>query len=553
MANSETVVDRIYQIRGFDLSNMTIVEGDTGLIVIDPLISVETAAAGLALYREKIGPKPVVAVIYSHSHIDHYGGVKGVVSEDEVRAGKVKIYAPSGFLEHAVSENVFAGTAMSRRAQYMYGALLPKGVRGQVGTGLGKTTSTGTITLIEPTDMIGAKGEPVETRVIDGIEVQFQLTPGTEAPSEMNMFFPAIRALCAAENATHTQHNILTIRGAEVRNPEVWAEYLDQTIQRFGDKVDVVFAQHHWPTWGGDKIKVFLADQRDMYKYINDQTLRLINHGLTPLEIADTLKALPPGLARKWYARDYYGSMSHNVRAVYQRYLGFYDGNPADLDPLPPAEAGKRYVEFMGGADKVIAGARDYYRRGEYRWVAQVMSHVVFADPSNRAARELEADALEQIGYQTENGTWRNAMLMGAWELRNGLPKVAVGSSASPDTVKALTLDMFFGYLGIRLDGEKAMGLPETAYNWTFTDTGQNYALRLRNGALTFRNGAREPNADVTITLTRAALDDVTLGKSSFDKEIGAGHIKVDGDAGKLKQLFGLLDSFNVMFNIVTP
>ncbi|GLS32847.1 Alkyl sulfatase BDS1, metallo-beta-lactamase superfamily [Mesorhizobium albiziae] len=546
------VTKGIHQVRGFDLSNMTIIEGETGLIIIDPLISTATAAAGLKLYHEKVNQKPVVAVIYSHSHVDHYGGVKGVISEDDVKAGKVKVYAPSGFLEHAVVENVYAGNAMSRRAQYMYGALLPKDARGQVGTGLGKTTSSGEVTLIAPTDIIGAKGEATEKATIDGIEVEFQLTPGTEAPSEMNMFFPDLKALGAAENATHTLHNILTLRGAVVRDPLIWSKYLDDTIGLYADKVDVVFAQHHWPTWGADKIKPFLADQRDMYKYINDQTLRLLNIGLTPMEIAEELKTLPPHLATKWYNRDYYGSMSHNVRAVYQRYLGFYDGNPANLDPLQPVAAGKKYVEFMGGADKAVEMARESFKKGEFRWVAQVMNHVVFADPDNKDAKELLADALEQIGYQTENGTWRSVMLMGAFELRNGVPEGAF-STASPDTIKAMTLDMYFDYMGIRLNGEKAANLPETAFNWNFTDTKQQYAMTLRNGALTYRKGVQIPDAAVGLELTRTALDDVTLGKSTFEKEIESGNIKLTGDAAKFKELFGMLDTFDVMFNIVTP
>lgn len=546
------VVHGIDQVRGFDLSNMTIVEGQTGLIIIDPLISAETAAAGLKLYHEKINQKPVVAVIYSHSHVDHYGGVKGVVSEDDIKTGRVKIYAPAGFMEHAVVENVFAGTAMSRRALYMYGALLPKSPRGQVGTGLGKTNSLGTITLIAPTDIIGNFGEPVDSRTIDGIDIEFQLTPGTEAPAEMNMYFPQFKALCAAENATHTLHNILTIRGAQVRDPAAWAKYLDDALVRYGDKSDVMFAQHHWPTWGGRKIKTLLADQRDMYQYINDQSLRLINEGLRPMEIAEALKTLPPGLANKWYDRDYYGSMSHNVRAVYQRYLGFYDGNPANLNPLSPVEASKKYVEFMGGADKVIAMARASFAKGEYRWVAQVMNNVVFADPDNKAAKELEADALEQMGYQTENGSWRNAMLMGAFELRNGVPKDA-GGTVSPDTVKALTLDMYFDYMGIRLNGPKAASLPETVLNWNFTDTKQQYALMLRNGALTHRAGVLAKNPAATIELTRATLDRVTLGTTTFHKAMQAGEIKVSGDAQAVQSIMGLLDNFNVMFNVMTP
>src|SRR6201996_7786052 len=329
------VTDRVYQLRGLDISNLSIIEGDTGIIVIDPFISTEMARAGMRLYREHRGDRPVVAVIYTHSHVDHYGGVKGVISEDDVASGRVKIYAPPGFLKHAVAENVFAGTAMSRRSQYQYGIFLPRGPRGQVDLGLGKAVSTGTITLIPPTDTIDKTGA---TLTIDGVQLEFQLTPGTEAPAEMNFYFPQFRALCAAENATHTLHNLLTLRGAEIRDARAWSAYLNETIDRFADRTDVVFASHHWPTWGSGNVREFLADTRDMYQFLHDQTLRLINHGLTPMEIAETLTSLPPGLDRKWYARGYYGSVSHDVRAIYQRYLGFYDGNPAHLNPHEPVE-----------------------------------------------------------------------------------------------------------------------------------------------------------------------------------------------------------------------
>jgi alkyl sulfatase BDS1-like metallo-beta-lactamase superfamily hydrolase len=409
------------------------------------------------------------------------------------------------------------------------------------------------VTLIPPSDTIGGQGQATDMQMIDGIDVNFQLTPGTEAPAEMNIYFPSYRALCAAENATHTMHNILTLRGAQVRDPAIWARYLDDTIQLFGSNTDVMFAQHHWPTWGAEQINAFLADQRDMYKYINDQTLRLLNRGLAPMEIAETLKTLPPALARKWYNRDYYGSMSHNVRAVYQRYLGFYDGNPSHLDPLPPVDAARHYVEFMGGADKVLEKARDSFKRGEYRWVAQVMDHVVFADPNNSQARELEADALEQLGYQTENGTWRNEMLMGAFELRNGVPQIPALNATSPDTLKAMPLDMFFSYMGIRLNGEKASTVPEMVLNWHFTDTNQKYAVTLRNSALTFRHDAQSAKAAATMTLTRKGLDEILTRNTSFVNEINAGRMRIDGDAQKFQQLFALLDNFQLMFNIVTP
>lgn len=545
------VVDRIYQVRGLDISNLSIIEGDTGLIVIDPLISTECAAAAMDLYYQHRGRKPVVAVIYSHSHVDHFGGVKGVISEDDVAAGTVQILAPIGFMEYAISENVFAGTAMSRRAQYQYGVFLPKSARGQVDLGLGKAVSTGTGSLIAPTDIIA---EPHATRTIDGVEIEFQLTPGTEAPAEMNFYFPQFRALCVAENATHTLHNLLTLRGAEVRDPKAWARYLAETIDLFVDRSDALFAGHHWPTWGSDSIRAFLADQRDMYQYLHDQTLRLMNHGYTPMEVAAVLTKLPPDLERRWYCRGYYGSLSHNVRAVYQRYLGFYDGNPAHLNPLPPVEAGKHYVAAMGGADHVIAEAREAFARGEYRWAAQLLDHVVFAEPDNRAARELEADALEQLGYQSENGTWRSVYLMGAFELRNGVVKGPDSTTtASPDTIRAMPLDLYFDYLGIRINGEKAVGVGQIALNWRFTDLGERYALTLRNAALTYRRGAHDPQADATITLTKATLDAISLRQDSFDQAIADGRIAVEGDRGKLITLLGLLDTFEPLFNIVEP
>jgi alkyl sulfatase BDS1-like metallo-beta-lactamase superfamily hydrolase len=542
------VTDGIYQVRGFDLANMDIIEGKTGLIIVDTLFSAETAGAALDLYYKHRPKRPVVAVIHTHSHIDHYGGVKGVVSEADVRSAKVKIFVPDGFLKDAVSENVYAGNAMGRRALYMYGVLLEKSPEGQLGSGLGKTLSQGTQTLIPPTDIISGT---VVKRTIDGVEFIFQLTPGTEAPDEMNFYLPQFRALCVAENATHTLHNVLSLRGAEVRDPKLWAYYLNQTIALFGNKTDVVFAQHHWPTWGTERITTFLSDQRDMYEYINDQTLRLTNMGYTPLEIADTLRQLPPNLAAKWYTHGYYGSMSHDVRAVYQRYMGFYDGVPADLNPLPPAEEGKKFVEYMGGSQALLAKARSDFKNGQYRWVAEVTNKVVFAEPANQEAKNLEADALEQMGYQAENGTWRNIYLVGAYELRNPIPR-GRGGSASPDTLRAMSIDMVFDYLGISLDGTKADG-KSLVLNWNFTDTNSKYAVTLHNSALTYLNDSQNPNADATITLTKESLVRVMLGQTTFQKEVQTGNIRIDGDGSKIAELFGLLDTFNPYFNIVTP
>jgi len=544
------VTDRIYQLRGLDISNMTVIEGDSGIIVIDPLISVETAQAGMRLYRQHRGGRPVIAVMYTHSHVDHYGGVKGVVSAGEVASERVRIYAPSGFLEHAIAENVFAGTAMSRRSHYQYGIFLPRGPRGQVDLGLGKAVSNGTITLIPPTDLIDRTGT---TLTIDGVSIEFQLTPGTEAPAEMNLYFPQFRALCMAENATHTLHNLLTLRGAEVRDSRAWSAYLDEAIDRFANRTDVVFASHHWPTWGSGNVREFLADTRDMYQFLHDQTLRLINHGLTPMEIAETLTALPPGLDRRWYARGYYGSVSHDVRAIYQRYLGFYDGNPAHLNPHPPVEAGKRYVAAMGSADALLSVAREAFADGDYRWVAELVNHLVFADPDNQAARELQADALEQLGYQSENGTWRSLYLTGAHELRHGVLAGAERTTASPDTIRAMSVDLFFDYLGIRIDAGKAAKLSEMVLNWKFTDIGEDYAVTVRNAALTYRRGVQDPSAAATITLTRAALDRVSMQEATFERAIESGEITIDGDAAALTGVLDTLDSFELMFNIVEP
>ncbi|MCH8503449.1 MAG: MBL fold metallo-hydrolase [Ectothiorhodospiraceae bacterium] len=545
------VCPRIYQIRGFDLSNMNIIEGDNGLIIMDPLVSSEVARAGLELYYRHRPHKPVIAVIYTHSHVDHFGGVKGVTTEADVREGRVRIYAPDGFMEETVSENVFAGTAMNRRAQYMYGGLLPRGPRGQVDAGLGKATSIGTPTLIPPTDLIV---QPIETHNLAGIEIEFQLTPGTEAPAEMNLYFPQLRALCVAENACRCQHNILTIRGALVRDPRVWSYYLGQTLARYGDRSDVLFAQHHWPTWGQQNIVEFLADQRDMYAFLNDETLRLINHGLTPMEISEHLKQLPEPLAKKWYARDYYGSVSHNVRAVYQRYMGFYDANPAHLNPLPPVESAKRYVEWMGGMQEVMKKARASFEAGEYRWVAQVVNQAVFADPDNREARELQADALEQLGYQTENTTWRNAYLTGAQELRHGVRPIGVkgGLGVPPDLVRALTPELFFGFLGIRLNAEKAAGI-DMALNWEFPDVGECYAITRRNRVLTHLAGARHDRPDASMSMKKETLDRINLRQQTFGQAMDDGSMTVTGDVSRISALFGMLDSFTADFDIVTP
>ncbi|MBP0621908.1 alkyl/aryl-sulfatase [Cupriavidus consociatus] len=541
------VTDRIYQIRGFDISNMTIIEGDNGLIIIDPLTATETARTGLELYYKHRPQKPVVAVIYTHSHADHFGGAKGVISEDDVKAGKVKVLAPEGFMEEAVSENVFAGNAMSRRAQYMYGTNLQRSATGQVDAGLGKAVAHGTLTLVPPTDLITRTGE---TRTIDGVQIEFLMAPGTEAPAEMLMYLPRWKALCAAEDATHNLHNLYTIRGAQVRDANQWWRALDETIDRFGGRAEVLFAQHHWPTWGRDNIVTYLGKQRDGYKYIHDQSLRLANLGYVPAEIAERVK-LPPSLASEWHLRDYYGTVSHNAKAVYQRYLGWYDANPANLNPLPPEEAGKRYVEYMGGAARVLEQARASYARGEYRWVAEVLKHVVFADPGNQAARRLQADALEQLGYQAESSTWRNAYLTGAAELRDGAPK-STRRTASPDVLRAMTDTMFLDYLAISLNGDRAAG-KTVAINWIQPDTGKRYALTVENGVFRYKAGAQHAAPQATLTMPRAVLTGVLTGQTTLQAETRASRAKVDGDPQALAAWVALMDKFEPSFAIVTP
>ncbi|MDX3427628.1 MBL fold metallo-hydrolase [Streptomyces sp. NBC_01696] len=540
------VVEGIYQVRGFDLSNVTFVEGTEGVVVIDPLLSEETAAAALALYREHRGDRQVTGVIYTHSHVDHFGGVKGVTTQEDVDAGRLPVLAPVGFIHHAVSENVYAGTAMGRRAAYMYGAALDRGPQGQVGAGLGQTTSTGTITLIPPTVDITETGQE---EVVDGVRMIFQMAPDTEAPSEMLIYFPDFKALCAAEDATHTLHNLLTLRGAVVRDPHAWSHYLTESIDLFGDRTDVVFASHHWPTWGQDRAVRYLSIQRDLYGYLHDQTLRLINKGWTGTEIAEHLP-LPPALENAWSTHGYYGSVSHNLKAVYQRYMGWFDGNPAHLWQHTPVEAGKRYVAFMGGADAVVDKARGSFGEGDFRWAAEVLSHVVFAQPDHAAARELLADTYEQLGYGSENGTWRNFYLSGATELRQGqfgTPTVA----ASPDVIANLTPPMLFDAIAVQIDGPKAWG--ETlGIDVHLTDSGERYRLRLTNGVLTYSAAPQKGTADVTLRTDARSLPALALGGLSPERLTEAG-IQVEGDASVLGRLAAVLDAGDQDFPIVTP
>jgi alkyl sulfatase BDS1-like metallo-beta-lactamase superfamily hydrolase len=543
------VTERLYQLRGFDISNMTVIEGNSGLILIDPLTTAEVSRAALEHYYAHRPKKPVVAVIYTHSHIDHYGGVRGVIDEADVKAGKAAIIAPAGFMEAISGENVLAGLPMMRRAQFQFGTMLPRGARGQVDAGLGKGIARGTPGLIAPTQSIV---QPIEEHVIDGVTIVFQLAPETEAPAEMHMFYPELGVLNMAENACPLLHNFIPLRGALARDPRIWAKYIGDAIRMYAPRTDILIGQHHWPTWGRDAIVDYLEAQRDLYKHIHDQTLRYMNKGWRPAEIAEAID-LPPGLAERWSVRGYYGSVSHNVKAVYQRYLSWYDGNPCNLHPLPPAPAAAKFVEYMGGAAAVIAKAKADFAKGEFRWVAQVMKEVVFAEPDNKQARDLCADALEQMGYQAESATWRNAFLYGAQELRHGVFQVAARVVASADTLAGLSTDVFFDAMEIRLDPAKAAG-QSFVLDWRFTDRNEEMTLTLKNCTLTHRMGERADKPAASVVTTRATLDALVLGKTTAPQALQSGALRIDGDLSKFAQLFGMLDQpGSMMFDILTP
>lgn len=542
------VTDGIYQARGYDLSVMSIIESNTGYIIIDPLISGECSeAVWKQLVIPHLGEKPVVAVIFTHSHVDHYGGVRTFATPEQIAAGKVKILAPEDFTTAAVGENVIAGNAMSRRASYMYGNLLGKDATGQVDGGLGKTTSAGTVGFAVPTDWATKTGQVI---TIDGVELHVIMAPESEAPAEFMFYLPQHKAFCAAEDATHTLHNLYTLRGAKVRDGLLWSKYLQTALDMFGDDMQVLFASHHWPTWGNKNCIALLKSQRDMYRYLHDQVMRLANLGYTPLEIGEMLK-LPNSLATKWANRSYYGTTYHDAVAQYNLRLGFFDGVPANLHRLTPVDAGTRYVTFMGGADNVLRQAKDSYDKGDYRWVAEVVNHVVFADSSNVPAKQLLADAYEQMGYQAESGPWRNFYLTGAKELREGVHQYGVPSTASPDTIRAMPLEMFFDYLGVRLDGDKAAD-KSVVFNFELTDTGDKYVLGVENSAVHYSKGRSVQNPDASITTTRTAFNDVMLGTSTMENQIVAGKATLTGDPNKLAQFVSWLDTFPFWFNIVT-
>ncbi len=541
------VVPGIYQLRGFDLSVMSVIEGDTGVIVIDPLISKETAAAAWALYCEHRGERPVLGMIYTHSHIDHFGGVKGIISDDDIASGRCAVIAPEGFMEAAVAENVFAGVAMGRRAGYMYGAALAKGPDGQIGSGLGQTTSTGEPTLIAPTIDITTTGEEL---TIDGVRIQFQVTPGTEAPAEMNFYFPDRKALCTAENTSHTLHNILTLRGAVVRDARTWAAYLTETIDLWGADLDVVFASHHWPTWGRERAVEFMSMQRDMYAYLHDQTLRMINQGYVGGEIAEMMET-PPALARQWHTHGYYGSVSHNVKAIYQRYLGWYDGNPAHLWQHPPVEVAHRYVAAMGGSDAAVAVARTAIEGGDLRWAVEVLNHVLFADEHHTDARALQADAFERLGFGAENGTWRNVFLSGATELRHGNFGTPTNTSAI-DIVMALSVEQILSSVAIRIDGPKAWD-EHLVLSFVVTDLDETYVFELRNGAANHRATAAPAPGSTMLTLERRTLIGLMVGRVDLPAALADGSVAIDGNPADLQRLVAVLAPTNRDFPIVTP
>lgn len=547
----------LYQVRGYDISNLSLVAAEHGWIVIDPLTSTETARAAMALVAEHLGDRPVSAVIYTHSHLDHFAGLAGVIDLDELAARDVPVVAPEGFLHEAVSENVIAGPAMLRRAGYMYGNLLPRGPEGQVDCGLGRSIPAGSVSLVAPTHEIRTTGEEL---VLDGVRIVFQSTPGAEAPAEMMFHFPDLRALCAAENCTSVLHNLYTLRGAQVRDALAWSKYVNEALRLFGDDTDVVFASHNWPRFGADEVRHYLRTQRDAYRYLHDQTMRLANRGLVMTEIAEELE-LPPSLRHEFANRGYYGTVNHNAKAVYQRYLGWFDANPANLHPLPPEPSASRYVEYMGGAAAVLERARQDFDAGEYRWVAQVVNHVVFAEPSNTDARELQAAALEQLGYQAESGPWRNFYLTGAQELRrpprdpgagrDGRASAAAAGRGAAAMLRALGVEMVFDLLGVRLDGPRADG-ESIAIGWRFPDIGEEWTLRLEHAALSSWP-VLDDELDATLTMDRTVLTEVLADPASIPAAMGDGRLRIDGDAGALARLFSLLEQPPGMFNIVEP
>jgi len=538
------VAPGLWQVRGLDLSNLTVVRGRTGYVVVDPLTTAEAARAAMALVRRHLGDRPVTGVIYTHSHVDHFGGVRGVVDEADVRAGRVPIYAPAGFMEHAVSENVIAGNAMGRRATYMFGAALPSGAQSHVGTGIGPRAAGGTITLVPPTREVKATGETAE---IDGVRFEFQLTPGTEAPAEMNLYLPDLKALCLAENFGGSMHNLLTPRGALVRDAKAWADYLTQALRRYGDRSEVLFTPHFWPRWGRADIARAVALQRDDYKFLHDQSVRLMNKGYTGVEIGEAIE-LPPALANEWFNRGNYGDLGFNARAVYQRYMGHYDGNPANLDPLPPEQAAKRYVAALGGAARVLSLAEAARGAADDRWAAELLKQLVFAEPGNAAAKAALADVLEQLGYRAESAPWRNIYLSGARELR-GAPAIPAAERAAMDLARAMPLSSLFDLLAVRLDPAKA---GDARLRIAIVSGGDRHLVSVANGVLVHERGVADA-ADATITAAPDVVLALLSGQARPVPLVLRGALKIDGDRDALRRFAALFEAPPRDFALVTP
>jgi len=542
----EVVPGRIYQVRGFDLANVTFIKGDSGWIVFDPLTAKETARAALEFINEKLGKRPVVAVVYSHSHVDHFGGVHGVVDEADVRSGKVPVIAPEGFLEAAISENVLAGNAMSRRTQYQYGVLLERNPFGHVDQAIGKNVANGNTGLIAPTRFIRKDFEDV---TIDGVDMVFQNTPDTEAPVEMNTYFPQFKAFWAAENITGTIHNVYTLRGAPTRNALNWSKQINAALYKFGVEAEVMFASHSWPRWGNARIQEVMRVQRDAYANLNNQVLHYANQGVTVNEIQNVYK-LPESLKNKWPAHSYHGSEMHNSRGVLNRFLGYWDGNPATLIPLSPRDSAPLYVEMMGGADKIMAKGSQLYDQGKYLEAIEILNKLVYAQPKNQTAKNLLADNYEQMGYQLESTSLRNSFLQGAFELRSGLPSGIPPRTNGPDIIRAMPTGSWLDFLGISLDPRKAEGLAFDI-NLITPDNGEKYLVELSNATLTNIEGVQSKKPNLTITINRADLNEVMMGTKTFDDQISAGNAKFEGDRKVYEQLKSLLVVFRPDFEMI--
>ena len=540
------VIPGIYQVRGFDLANITFVKGKTGWIVFDPLTAAETSRAAKELVDEHLGKLPVVAVIYSHSHGDHWGGVRGIVDEADVRAGKVEIIAPRAFMEFAISENVYAGNAMNRRLFYQYGVLLPASPYGHAGQGLAQNVAAGTVGLIPPTRIVE---DDVEKFAVDGIEMIFENTPGTEAPSEMNTYIPSMKALWMAENVVGSVHNIYTLRGAQVRDSLRWSKYINKALLEYGQEAEVMFASHHWPRWGNDRIQEVLRDQRDIYAHMNNEVLHHVNQGVTINEIHNVYRS-PASLEKGWTTTFQHGSRENNSRGIVNFYLGHWDANPATLIPLSPRDSAPLYVEMMGGAKKIMAKGKKLYKKGKYREAQEILNKLVFAEPENQAGKDLLADVYEQLGYQQENPGLRNSFLAGAYELRSGIPEGASPKTSGPDMIRAMSTGLFLDFLGIRMDSHKAEGVAFTI-NLVTPDNGEKYLIELSNETLTNIEGYQAEDADLTLTIDRADLEQTMTGAKSLAAQIEDGTAKIEGNQDVLGQLGSMMIDFELGFEIL--